>query len=102
VSLEQKLTKTFSPTFLKVEDDSHRHVGHGDYQAGGGTHWTVTLVSEAFTNLPRLKRHQAVYACLEEELKNGVHALCLKLLSPVEVSGESTSTGDADGEEYPS
>ncbi len=82
--IEEKLTKEFSPLFLKIEDDSHRHINHGDYTAGGESHFTVTLMSKNFTGLPRLRRHQQVYICLQEELKSGIHALCLKLFSPEE------------------
>lgn len=82
--IEEKLTKEFSPLFLKIEDDSHRHINHGDYMAGGESHFTVTLMSKKFTDLPRLGRHQQVYVCLQEELKSGIHALCLKLFSPEE------------------
>ena len=82
--IEEKLTKEFSPLFLKIEDDSHRHINHGNYRAGGESHLTVILMSKKFTGLSRLRRHQQVYACLQEELKSGVHALCLKLFSPEE------------------
>lgn len=87
--IEEKLTKEFLPLYLKIEDDSHRHVGHGNYRAGGESHFTVTLMSKSFTDLPRLQRHQQVYACLHEELKSGVHALCLKLFSPEEAAALS-------------
>ncbi len=82
--IEEKLTKEFSPLFLKIEDDSHRHISHGSYRTGGESHFTVTLMSRNFTDLSRLERHQQVYACLQEELKSGIHALCLKLFSPEE------------------
>lgn len=82
--IEEKLTKEFSPLFLKIEDDSHRHVNHGNYRVGGESHFTITLISKNFTDLPRLQRHQQVYTCLQEELKSKIHALCLKLFSPEE------------------
>ncbi|MBX9786131.1 MAG: BolA family transcriptional regulator [Alphaproteobacteria bacterium] len=82
--IEEKLTKEFSPLFLKIEDDSYRHINHGNYRVGGESHLTVTLVSKNFTDLSRLGRHQQVYDCLQEELKSGIHALCLKLFSPEE------------------
>ena len=82
--IETKLSKAFSPCTLSVEDESHLHVNHGNYHPGGGSHFRVTLVSSLFTGHSRIHRHQQVYACLKEELKDGVHALCLKLLSPDE------------------
>ena len=82
--IEEKLTKEFCPLFLSVKDDSTHHVGHSGYRAGGESHFTVTLVSAEFSGLTRIQRHQRVYQCLQDELKGGVHALCLKLLSPEE------------------
>ena len=88
--IEIKLRKAFSPTFLEVKDESHLHVGHANHKPGGESHFSVRLVSPAFCGLSRIQRHQKVYACLEGELKNGVHALCLKTLCPeeMEVSNE--------------
>lgn len=82
--IETKLRKAFSPTYLEVKDTSHLHIGHGNYKAGGESHFSVTVISLAFCGLNRIQRHQKVYGCLEEELKNGVHALCLKTLCPEE------------------
>ena len=82
--IEEKLQKAFAPLFLRVEDDSYRHVGHKNYKPGAESHFSVTLVSGAFSGLSRVQRHQKVYACLEDEIKNGVHALSLKILSPEE------------------
>lgn len=86
--IETKLRETFSPTYLEVKDDSHLHIGHGNYKPGGESHFSVTLVSSLFCGFNRIQRHQKVYACLDEELKNGVHALCLKALCPEEASRE--------------
>lgn len=85
--IEEKLQLEFSPTYLKVIDESHHHVGHTNYRPGGNSHFSVTIVSSLFCGMSRIQRHQKVYACLEEELKAGIHALRLKILCPEE--GES-------------
>ncbi len=84
--IEEKLHTAFSPTYLKVKDESHLHVGHENYRPGGNSHFSVTIVSSFFCGMNRIQRHQKVYACLEEELKSGVHALRLKTLCPEEVA----------------
>ena len=43
--LEAALTEAFSPTLLRVVDDSARHAGHAGAQPGGETHYNVLLVS---------------------------------------------------------
>jgi stress-induced morphogen len=45
---------------------------------------SVEIISEAFEHKRRVERHRMVYEALGEELKDGVHALSLKLLSPSE------------------
>ena len=82
--IETKLNEAFSPTALSVKDESHLHVSHGNFYANGGSHFRVLIVSPLFRGCSRIERHQKVYLCLEKELKEGVHALCLKTLCPEE------------------
>ena len=74
----RKLTDTFQPSYLKVENESHMH----SVPPGSESHFKVTLVAEVLTGKRQVQRHQAVYACLAEELAAGVHALALHTFSP--------------------
>ncbi|HUX79888.1 MAG TPA: BolA family protein [Alphaproteobacteria bacterium] len=85
--IECKLNEAFSPSYLRVEDESHLHVGHQGHRPGGESHFHVTIVSAAFQGLNRIQRHQRIYVCLEEELRDGIHALSLKIISPEEAEG---------------
>jgi BolA protein len=87
VLIKEKLRREFSPTHLTITDESKHHLGHANYRPGGNSHFSVTIVSSLFCGMSRIQRHQKVYACLEEELKAGIHALRLKILCPEE--GES-------------
>lgn len=50
-----------------------------------GNHYFVTVVSETFVGLSRVKRQQAIYAVLNEHVLNGtIHALHIKTFSPEE------------------
>ncbi|GAB4210991.1 MAG: BolA/IbaG family iron-sulfur metabolism protein [Rhodoferax sp.] len=52
---------------------------------GDGRHWFAVVVSSAFEGLRPIARHQRVYACLGERLKNDeIHALSIKALTPAE------------------
>ena len=82
--LEAVLTRAFSPTLVRVVDDSARHAGHAGAQPGGETHYTVLLVSEAFRNQIRVARSRAVHAILEAEFAGGLHDLSLILRTPEE------------------
>lgn len=91
-TLEDKLTKAFSPERLAVINESHLHAGHHHVEAGheavfdgtGETHFRVRLVSPAFTGMSRVDRHRAVNRLLADELKAGLHALAIEPSAPGE------------------
>ena len=87
--LEAVLIAAFSPTLLRVEDDSARHAGHAGAREGGQTHFNVVMVSEAFQGINRVARSRAVHAVLEAEFAGGMHALSLTLRTPEETNGQS-------------
>ena len=51
---------------------------------GDGRHFYATIVSTEFEGLPRVRRHQRVYAALGERMKEQIHALSMKTLTPTE------------------
>jgi len=81
-TIEAKLKEAFDVSILQVENESHKHSVPPDSE----THFKVTLVSPAFVGQMKVKRHQAIYKVLSEELEmaGGVHALALHLYSPEE------------------
>lgn len=81
----QKLSETFHPAHLEVLNESYMH----SVPAGSETHFKVVLAADSFVGKRQVQRHQAIYACLADELKNGVHALALHTFSP----DEWTATG---------
>jgi stress-induced morphogen len=78
------LNAGFAPLRLEVVDDSHRHAGHAGAAPGGETHYSVLLVSEAFTGMNRVARSRAVHEALAGEFAGGLHALALTLRAPAE------------------
>jgi len=83
-TIRRKLTDAFSPQQLDVVDDSSRHAGHAGAREGG--HFTVDLVSKAFSGRPQLERHKLVYAAVAPLMGRGVHALSIRAHSPEEIS----------------
>jgi acid stress-induced BolA-like protein IbaG/YrbA len=51
---------------------------------GDGRHFYATIVSAEFEGLSRVRRHQRVYAALGERMKEQIHALSMKTLTPTE------------------
>jgi stress-induced morphogen len=83
-SIREKLAQAFAPAELQVVNDSHRHGGHHSSPGTGESHFSVTVVSEAFAGKSRLERHRMVNAALAEELAGRLHALSVSALTPEE------------------
>lgn len=56
---------------------------------GDGRHFFATIVSAEFEGLPRVRRHQRVYAALGERMREEIHALSMKTLTPTEHAASS-------------
>lgn len=84
--MRRKLTEGLAPEHLEIQDDSHRHAGHGGAHPEGETHFTVTVVARAFAGKPRVERQRMVYALIEAEMAERVHALALTTRTPEEAS----------------
>ena len=52
--------------------------------AGDGQHFQALVVSEGFTGKSRVQRHQLVYAALGERMREEIHALSMRTLTPPE------------------
>jgi len=55
--------------------------------AGDGQHFEALIVSEAFRGKTRVQRHQLVYAALGERMREEIHALSMRTLTPEEANG---------------
>lgn len=78
-AITRKVQEAFAPTHVELINESHMHAGPRT-----DSHFKLVLVSETFAGLNKVKRHQAVYRLLSEELEGPVHALALHLYTPTE------------------
>jgi len=51
---------------------------------GDGRHFFATIVSPAFEGASRVARHQQVYRALGDRMREQIHALSMKTLTPAE------------------
>jgi acid stress-induced BolA-like protein IbaG/YrbA len=58
---------------------------------GDGRHFFATIVSAAFDGLPRVRRHQRVYEALGDRMREQIHALSMKTLTPAEYASAPAS-----------
>lgn len=51
---------------------------------GDGQHFFATIVSKEFEGASRVARHQRVYGALGDRMREQIHALSMKTLTPAE------------------
>ena len=51
---------------------------------GDGQHFQALIVSDQFAGRNRVQRHQLVYAALGERMREEIHALSMRTLTPQE------------------
>ena len=71
--------QTLSPSQLDIQDDSALHAGHKGN--GGGGHFTLTIVSEAFCGLTAVARHRIIYQALSDLMPRQIHALSIRAIA---------------------
>nr|WP_269106692.1 BolA/IbaG family iron-sulfur metabolism protein [Massilia sp. TS11] len=54
---------------------------------GDGHHFSAIIVSPAFEGKRMVQRHQLVYAALGDRMREEIHALSMKTLTPSEYQG---------------
>ena len=54
---------------------------------GDGQHFEAVIVSKAFEGRNRVQRHQLVYAALGDRMRQEIHALSMRTLTPAEWGG---------------
>jgi len=82
--IRERLTTALAPESLDIVDESHKHAGHEGAKGGGG-HFVVTIVADAFNNKRPLERHRMVYNALGEAMNKDIHALSIKAYATDEI-----------------
>ena len=70
------------PVALDLQDESGQHAGHAGARPSGGSHWQLTIVSEAFRGQNAVARHRMVYEALGDLMKRDIHALRIEAFAP--------------------
>lgn len=87
--IERRLREALAPEVLDVKDESHLHAGHAGAREGGESHFRLLIVSSRFEGLSRVARQRAVNDILKAELKERIHALAMRTLTPEEHRNEA-------------
>jgi BolA family transcriptional regulator, general stress-responsive regulator len=70
------------PLSMELRDQSDQHIGHAGARPSGGSHWQLTIVSEAFRGKSPVARHRMVYEALGDLMERDIHALRIEALAP--------------------
>lgn len=60
---------------------------------GDGRHFFATIVSPEFDGRSRVQRHQTVYGALGDRMREQIHALSMKTLTPAEWAAQAPMAG---------
>jgi BolA protein len=80
-AIRQRLAP-LNPVTLELRDESGQHAGHAGARPSGGSHWQLTIVSEAFRGKSAVARHRMVYEALGDLMKRDIHALRIEASEP--------------------
>ncbi len=90
--IEAAVSAALAPSLIQLEDESHKH----SVPDGAESHFKLVCVSEAFSGLMPVRRHQKVYGELQAELDSGLHALALHLYTPDEWAKQQQAPASPD------
>ncbi len=76
--IRSQLESALQPTFLTINDDSAKHIGHEGAKNGGG-HFSIEISSSHFEQKPIIECHRMIYSALTEVIPSEIHALKIKI-----------------------
>ena len=82
-----------TPELVKSYIAAGRTCSHLEVE-GDGQHFTAVIVSEAFAGQRLIQRHQIVYAALGDRMREEIHALSMKTMTPEEFQKKSALASD--------
>jgi BolA protein len=80
-AMRDRLAK-LQPVIIRLVDESGQHAGHAGSRPSGGSHWQLTIVSEAFRGKSAVARHRLVYEALGDLMQRDIHALKIEAQAP--------------------
>ena len=73
------LLKKFDNFLLEIIDNSNLHIGHNNFDGKNETHIKIILTNKNNDSLNKLSIHRMINNLLEDEFKNGLHSIEIKI-----------------------
>ena len=71
---------SLKPQYLQVINESSFHNKHKGSPLTGQSHFCIKIKSNAFKKKKALECHRVIYDLLDEQIKNGLHALRIEII----------------------
>ena len=79
--INDKLKKNLKDFQIFIEDNSHLHKGHNNFDGKEETHILIKLFPQKKNKYNRLEIHRLVNKILIKEFSNGLHSLEVKIIN---------------------
>ena len=76
--IKTKITNKFNPDQVELIDNSHFHKSHKSFDSNK-FHLKIIIKSQALKKMSKIEAHRAIFATLEDEMKNKIHALEIEI-----------------------
>ena len=73
------LSKKFDDFLIEIIDNSNLHAGHNNFDGKNETHIKIILEKKNNQSLNRVNIHRMINSLIEDEFKNGLHSLEIKI-----------------------
>ena len=73
--IENLIKNELSIFYIHIDDLTKNHEHHKGYDGGG--HYKLHVVSDDFSNMSLLKRHQIIYKLVNHMIQKEIHALSM-------------------------
>ena len=77
--INKLLLENFNDFSINIEDNSHLHTGHNNFDGSGETHLKILLISKKLQDIDRLNIHKKINELVKKEFDNGLHSLEIKI-----------------------
>ena len=74
--IKNRILDNLSSAKVEIIDQSHQHSSHGD--PNKGSHFNAIIISEDFSGLNLVQRHQKIYNILGKDMGSRIHAFSMK------------------------
>ena len=76
--VKEKIRNKLNPEELSLIDNSFLHTKHKSFDSAK-LHLKLIIKSEKFKNMSKIESHRAIFSILDDEMKNKIHALEIKI-----------------------